>query len=280
MADYKNPNKVNPMKSKAFKGYLWISMAAIFVIIAFVLFVWLAGGRQRGIPDGIDFIQLKTPDDSAPVAVFETNIGTLKAVLYPNETPEYYGYFKSLVDSGYYDGTYIAAVVDQAYALGGTKSPDPNADYYDMSLYAQIEGTEAENEITGIPSDMTQLKAEVSDNLWPIKGAICSFIGSSLGRNYAGSSFIFVGDVTAVNEAYMDENALKRSYGDELGAVFAEQGGIPNFSMKYTIFAQVYDGWEVFDALLAAETLASSQPASDIVFERVYISTYGEETAK
>lgn len=277
MADYQNPNKVNPMKSRAFKSYLWISMAAIFIIIAFALFVWLAGGKQRGIPDEINFIQLDTPADTAPVAVFETNIGTMKAVLYPNEAPEYYGYFKSLVESGYYDGTYVAGIVDGAYALGGTKSPDPNADYYDMSLYSQIEGTEAESAITGIPSDMTQLKAEVSDNLWPIKGAICSFIGSSLGRNYAGSSFIFIGDVTVVNEAYMDTNALKRAYGEQLGTVFSEQGGIPNFSMKYTIFAQVYDGWDVFDALLGTETLESSQPASDIMFERVYISTYGEE---
>lgn len=278
MADYKNPNKVNPLKSKAFKGYLWISMGAIFVIVAFVAFVWLAGGRQRGVPDEIDFIQLETPADSAPVVVFETNIGTVKAALYPDEVPEYYHYFKSLVDSGYYDGTYITAVVGGgAYALGGTKSPDPEADYYDITLYEQIKGTGAEDEMTGIPSDMTQLKAEVSDNLWPIKGALCSFVGSSLGRNYAGSTFIFVGDVTAVNEAYMDEGALKRAYGEELGAVFSEQGGVPNFSMKYTVFAQVYDGWDVYSEILAAETLSSSQPASDIVFEKVYISTYGEE---
>ena len=277
MADYQNPNKVNPMKSRAFKSYLWISMGAIFVIVAFVLFVWLAGGRQRGIPDEIDFIQLKTPDDSAPVAVFETNVGTVKAVLYPDEVPDYYYYFRSLVESGYYDGTYVTAVVDGAYALGGTKSPDPNASYYDMSLYVEPEDPEEAETLPGIPSDMTQLKAEVSDNLWPIKGAICSFIGSSLGKNYAGSSFIFIGDVTAVNEAYMDEGALRRAYGDELGNVFAEQGGVPNFSMKYTIFAQVYDGFDAYDAILAAETLDSSQPASDIVFERVYMSTYGQE---
>lgn len=258
MADYQNPHKVNPLKSKAFSRYLGVSMIAIFVILAFALFIWIAGGRQRGIPDEIDFIQLKTPSDDAPVVVFETNIGTMKAVLYPDEVPEYCHYFKTLVDSGYYDGTYIAAVVDQAYALGGTKSPDPEAD-------------------AGEDSDMTQLKAEVSDNLWPLKGAICSFIGSSLGKNYAGSSFIFVNDVTVVNEAYMDADALKRSYGEQLGAAFSEYGGIPNFVMKYTIFAQIYDGWDVFELILGAETLDSSQPASDIVFERVYISTYGEE---
>lgn len=283
MADYKNPSRriANPLKSKAFTRYLSVSLVAIFVILVFVGFIWLAGAKQRGIPDDIDFIQLKTPSDSAPVVVFETNIGTMKAVLYPKETPEYYNYFKNLVESGYYDGTYICAVVDKAYALGGTVSPDPA---YDSSKSANVigmteNGEESEQENAKQP-DMTQIKAEISDNLWPIRGALCSFIGSSLGKNYAGSSMIFINDVTVVNKAYMDEGALKRSYGEQLGTVFAEQGGIPNFSMEYTIFAQIYDGWDVFDAICNAEVLSSSQPASDIVFERVYLSTYGEQPAE
>ena len=233
-------------------------MVAIFVLLLFVLFIWMAGGRQRGIPDEIDFIQLQTPQDSAPVVVFETNLGTMKAVLYPEETPEYFTYFKGLVESGYYDGTYICGIVENAYALGGTKFPDPNQEY-------------------GEESDTTFIKAEISKDLWPIKGSICSFIGSKFGKNYAGSSMIFVNDVTAVNEAYMDADALKRAYGDQLGGVFAEKGGIPNFSRKYTVFAQVYDGMDVFEAICGAEALESSQPADDIIFEKVYMSTYGDE---
>lgn len=259
MSDYENPKKVNPFRSKAFTRYLGVSMVAIFVILAFVLFIWIAGGKRHGIPDEIDFIQLKTPESSAPVAVFETNIGTFKAVLFPDEAPEYYHYFKTLVDDGYYDGTYICAVMDKAYALGGTKSPDPEQE-------------------TGEDSDSTQIKAEISDSLWPIKGALCSYIGSKLWTNYAGSSVILINDVSAVNPAYMDENALKRAYGDQLGQVYYDKGGIPNFSRKYTVFAQVYDGWDVFDKIMEAETLESSQPASDIIFEKVYISTYGEES--
>ena len=259
MADYENPRKrANPFQSKAFSRYLGFSMVAIFVILAFVLFIWIAGGRKSNIPDEIDFIQIETPEDSAPVVVFETNIGTVKAVLFPEETPEYYTYFKGLVDSGYYDGTYICAVVDGAYALGGTKFSDPNGEY-------------------GEESDLTQIKEEISDNLWPLKGSLCSFVRSGFGTNYAGSSFIFVNDVTEVNAAYMDEGALKRAYGDELGGVFHDWGGVPTFSRKYTVFGQVYDGWDAFKAICSAETLETSQPASDIVFERVYMSTYGEE---
>lgn len=257
---YKKPNKFGELvRSKGFSRYFGISMVAIFVILAFMLFVWLAGAPVAGIPDEIYFLQLETPLDDAPVVVFETNIGTMKAVLYPDETPNYYAYFTNLVESGYYDGTYICAVVDGAYSLGGTKTPDPNA--------AEVEG-----------SDLSQIEAEISNNLWPITGSLVSYIGDGgvwpFEKHYAGSSMIFVNDI---DDAYMAEEALKRSYGEKLGGVFAEKGGIPAFSREYTIFGQIYDGWDVFEAINTATVLETKQPADEIVFERVYLSTYGEQ---
>ncbi len=258
--NYKRPNKLQALtRSKGFTRYFGISMVAIFVILAFVLFIWLAGAPKAGIPDEIYFLQIHTPEDDAPVVVFETNLGTMKAVLYPNETPAYYQYFTGLVESGYYDGTYFCAIVDGAYALGGAKSPDPNA--------TNVEG-----------SDMTPLEAEISNNLWPIKGSLVSYIGSKgvwpFDKNYAGSTFLLVNDI---DDAYMNEDALKRAYGEELGSVFAEYGGIPNFAREYTVFGQVYDGWDVWDAILGATALETYQPADEIHFERVYMSTYGAE---
>ncbi len=248
----------NPFRSPAFAKYLGLSLVAIIMIIVFIAIIWLAGARQAGIPDEIDFIQLKTPEDSDPVVVFETNLGTIKAVLFPEDAPVYCEYFSELVNSGYYDGSYFCALVESAYALGGTKSPDPeNAETPD--------------------SDTRSFAAEVSDRVWPIRGAIASFVGTKgiwpFDENCAGSSFIFINDI---DDVYMDEDALKRAYGDSLGGVFSEYGGIPNFCGKYTIFAQVYDGWDVFDQILGAQALESSQPASDIIIEKAYLSTYGE----
>ncbi len=260
--NYQNPNKFKTLaQNKGFARYFGVSLVAIFVLLAFLLFIWLAGAKQAGIPDEIYFLQLETPEDDAPVVVFETNLGTMKAVLYPNETPYYYQYFTDLVESGYYDGTYICAVVDGAYALGGTKSPDPNN--------AEADG-----------SDMTQIQAEISNNLWPIKGSLISYIGTSgvwpFDKNYAGSSMIMVNEI---DDAYMDLEALQRAYGDELGAVYDEYGGIPNFSRKYTVFGQVYEGMDIWDTIMATEVLETSQPASDIIIERAYISTYGVENS-
>lgn len=259
--NYENPKKKNPLTSPAFRKYFRVSMVAIIVILVFMLLIWLAGARQSNIPDDIDFIQLEEPDDDNPVVIFETSIGTMSAVLYPDEAPEYCEYFMAFVDSGYYDGSYVCAVVDGVYALGGTLDPDPNV--------------EAEG------SDLSGIEAEISDNLWPLKGSMASFVGTTgiwpFQKNCAGSTFFFINDIA---DAYMDEDALRRSYGDELGSVYAEYGGIPNFSRKYTIFAQIYDGWDVYEALMATEVLDTYQPAEDIVLERVYITTYGEAPAE
>lgn len=256
---YDKPKSVvKALHSPAFTKYLAVSLIAIFVILLFIGFIWIAGARQPGIPNDIYFSQLDTPEDDQPVVVFETNKGTIKAVLYPDDAPAYCEYFTGLVNSGYYDGSYFCAIADIAYALGGTKSADPN---------------NAETD----DSDMTSLPAEVSNNIWPIKGALASYIGSKgvwpFAKNYAGSTFIMINDI---DDAYMDESALKRSYGDQLGGVFAEKGGIPNFSRKYTIFAQIYDGWDVFENIMNTEVLETSQPAEDIIIEKAYISTYKE----
>ncbi len=255
---YKKP-KVNPFKLPSFRKYMGVSFALIFIILAFVLIVWAAGARKPGLPENFYLIQLETPTDDAPVVVFETNKGTMKAVLYPDEAPNYYNYFTKLVESGYYDGTYICAIQEAAYALGGTKFSSP-------------ETTESPD------SDMTQLDAEVSPNLWPFKGALASFVGTGgvwpFDRNLAGSSILFVNDIA---DAYMAPEALTRTWGEELGNAFAENGGIPNFARKYTIFGQIYDGWDVYEEILTSEVLATMQPAEDIILERVYLSTYGEE---
>ncbi len=259
--NYEKPKKKNPLTSPAFRRYFRVSLVAIIVILVFMLLIWLAGARQSNIPDEIDFIQLDEPEDDNPVVIFETSIGTMSAVLYPDEAPEYCDYFMALVESGYFDGSYVCAVVDGVYALGGTLDPDPNV--------------EAEG------SDLSGIEAEISDNLWPLKGSMASFVGTTgiwpFQKHCAGSTFFFIHDIDAVS---MDEDALRRSYGDELGSVYAEYGGIPNFSRKYTIFAQIYDGWDVYEALMATEVLDTYQPAEDIVLEWVYITTYGEAPAE
>ena len=94
------------------------------------------------------------PADDSPVVVFETNKGTFKAVLFPDEAPNYCKFFTGLVEKGYYDGTYVSMVQDGVYFIGGTKQADGQ---------------------TTSDTDTTTIEAEYSKNLWPLKGALCAY---------------------------------------------------------------------------------------------------------
>ena len=53
-----------------------------------------------------------------------------------------------------------------------------------------------------------------------------------------------------------------------------------NFSQQYTIFGQTYDGMDVYEKIcgydVKDEEKENLQPVDEIVFKRVYMSTYGE----
>ena len=79
-----------------------------------------------------------------------------------------------------------------------------------------------------------------------------------------------------------DANGFKRVSG-----IFEQYGGVPNYIQMYTFFGQVYDGWEVLDKINSSEIVDEDvpdsesgknyQPAAEIKFTKVYMSTYGEE---
>ena len=219
------------------------------------------------------FVQLEEPDDDATVVVFETTKGTIRAVLYEDEAPEYCEYFKELVNDGYFDNTYVCAIMktaegSEAGFIGGSKTED------------------------GIANDDTNSKMktiEVSPNLLPIKGSLCSLVkqGGTFTKSKAGSVVTFMNDVT--NDEELDKNLEEQGDVNGLGKVteiFKKYGGVPNYLQQYTVFGQVYDGWEVFDEIATAEITDEGKedtddkdytPKEEIKFKKVYLSTYGKE---
>ena len=151
----KNKQDLGPYRRKQFQTYFQFSLIAICFVIIFVLF-YACTGRSKNDIDYTDakVIQMDEPADDSPVVVFETNKGTFKAVLFPDEEPNYCKFFTGLVEKGYYDGTYVSMVQDGVYFIGGTKQADGQ---------------------TTSDTDTTTIEAEYSKNLWPLKGALCAY---------------------------------------------------------------------------------------------------------
>lgn len=271
-----------PQLRPSFLKFFKVSLIAVLVLgVVFVLY----SCNQNDSVDYSEssFVQLEEPSDDQTAVVFETTAGTFKAVLYEDEAPEYVEYFKGLVNDGYFDDTYVCTIIKsqeglEAGFLGGSKTAD---------------GTTADDTDT----DMTDV--EISSDMLPIKGTLGSLVSESglFTSAKAGSVITFVNDVVISDDLMgsvdgddydNNTNGLKT-----VTDLFLEYGGVPNLMEQYTLFGQVFDGWEAYDAICASEIVDEDepdydedgnsnedknyQPVDEIKFTKVYLSTYGEE---
>ncbi len=206
---------------------------ALAVGASTALMVCLLGGCGNSIdPEDIDYsIQLLAPEEGDDIAIFETSLGTITAVLYTDEVPEVVQNFKDLVNEGFFDGQIIYQVVPTVgAALFGSSTEDGN--------------TPDTN--TGSP-----LKAEYSDSLWPFSGslvALCSEMGQLWNKGYYyDSRSFFISDVP------MDEDTLNQMTENYFPAMmvnaFKEMGGVPGISQFHTVYGKVIDGMEIVDEI-------------------------------
>ncbi|MBR1423804.1 MAG: peptidylprolyl isomerase [Ruminococcus sp.] len=252
-----------PLRKRQFKLYFQFSMIAVCFVLVFAVFYACAGRKQKIDFSNAKIIQMDLPSDDTPVAVFETDMGTFKAVLFPDEAPKYYEYFKGLVEEGYYDDTYVNMVQDGVYFIGGAKQADAK---------------------TTSDTDVTELEAELSTDLWPLKGALCAYTydkNSIFSKKKLSTSYLlFVNDYELTEEEQKEFKEMTESneVPEDITNAFEEYGGVLNFSQQYTIFGQVYDGEEVYEALCGVDVVDSEslRPKNDIKFNKVYLSTYGE----
>lgn len=252
-----------PSRKKSFKVYFQFSLIALCFVIVFAVFYACAGRKEKIDFSDANVIQMDKPSDDTPVAVFETDMGTFKAVLFPDEAPEYYKFFKGLVEDGYYDGTYVSMVQDGVFFIGGTKQADGE---------------------TTSETDTTELDAEMSKNLWPLKGALCAYTYDKKSLFSSGklsnSYLLFVNDyeLTSEEQKEFDEMNDSGDVPEVIANAFEKNGGVLNFSQQYTIFGQVYDGMDVYDQLCEVDVIDSEslQPRQEIKFKKVTLSTYGE----
>ena len=210
----------------------------------------------------IDFIQYTVPEDSAKVVVFETTYGTIKAVLFEDKAPNFCEYFEKLVNDGYYNDTYFFNVEDEqhAYAFGGSKAAD---------------GTDTDD------TDKEMLEPEKSYDLWPFRGAMCTY-GREKGvfnkRNTTGSRLLFINSIDFTDDVVSE---LKDLDADEaLVDYFLDRGGVPNFAQQFTIFAQVYEGIDVIEKIASTEVDENNKPTSEIKIISAKMSTYGENKSE
>lgn len=254
-----NTAKVRNRYNKIFKVAL-----LIFVVAIALIFFYSCQAKKNTLDySNMTLIQKQVPKDDAPVVVFETSLGTFKAVLYPDEAPEYCKYFTKLVNDGYYNDTYVFAVQDGVYFMGGSKANDG---------------------VATSETDTNTVELEKTENLLPIKGALCAYSQESgmlfFKKKVSSSYLLFVNnyDLTDEEQSELDEYVKDGKIDSDITKVFEDYGGVMNWVEQHTIFGQVYDGYDVYEKISTYDVKdeENCQPVDDIKFEKVYMSTYGE----
>lgn len=216
----------------------------------------LSGCGNSIDPENIDYsIQLLAPQEGDDIAIFETSMGTITAVLYTDEVPAVVQNFKDLVEDGFYDNQVIYQVVPTVGAeMFGSSTEDGNS-----------------------PTSNTEkpIKAEYSDSLWPFSGslcALCSEMGQLWNKGYYfDSRSFFIADMPIDEETagQMEDNYFPAM----MVNAFEELGGVPGISQYHTVFGKVIDGMEVVDAINELPMTAidmTSEGASSEDYEQGY----------
>ncbi|MDR2903328.1 MAG: peptidylprolyl isomerase [Clostridiales bacterium] len=218
------------------------------------------------------------PKTGDKVATLKTNMGDIKLKFFPEYAPKTVENFLTLAEQGYYNGVTFHRVINDFMIQGG----DPGGD-----------GRGGES-IYGAP-----FADEFAPELAHIRGAVSM---ANAGENTNGSQFFIVQSKT------LDQNSQKMlsefslhpddiigtmQDGTEVSAnmvypkaiadYYLENGGTPflDFSQKFyfggssahAVFAMVYEGMDVVDAIAAVETDATDKPVEPVIIESVVVET-------
>ena len=195
------------------------------------------------IHEASDVDQMSEPEKGDTIAIVKVkDYGEMKFKFFPQDSPLAVENFVTLSANDYYNGITFHRVIKDFMIQGG----DPTGT---GAGGESIWGEEFEN--------------ETSDTLLPLRGALCM---ANAGPDTNGSQFFIVQNKTASALTYGDKTAT-----DEQRAMFDEYGGYPYLMDDYTVFGQLYEGYDVLDAIAETETDDNDAPLEDVVIESITI---------
>lgn len=235
------------------------------------------------------------PKSGDPVATIEIEgFGTIKAVLFPEAAPIGVENFEKLCAKGFYKGLTIHRVVDQFMFQGGSTNGDGTGGdaavnggsfgietaqnarhYYGALCYANAQGSNSTqfyivNNKEEQDLNMFNYQAYrdiVAEGTGYLNGAIAE-------GNIAAANYYLFQTQYYQNTIDWFENAT-----DEIKSLYKQRGGTPSLDGNYTVFGQVYEGFDVIDAISKVEVKDNghgevSKPVQDIIIKNIIVTEY------
>ncbi len=211
----------------------------------------------------MQLVQLEPPQEGDTIAIFDTDYGEFRTVLYEDYAPNTVKAFIEKAEAGEYDNLPVYGVMTGYYFMSGGHENEKGA-------------------YTGREDDNGLILNECNVNLWPFRGALMSY---SEETGYGDARWFVCDNDKEVTEDAINqlkesvknrENASERDNLNYLFDKFLEVGGVFGLSGVVTVFGQTYEGLEVVEKLCAIETNDSNFPIETVMIKSVTISEYSE----
>jgi len=199
--------------------------------------------------------QFKKPEKGETVAEIKIrDFGSIYVRFFEKEAPKAVENFITHAREGYYDGLTFHRIIEDFMIQGG----DPRGD-----------GTGGES-IWG-----EDFEDEFSDDLHPYRGALCM---ANAGPNTNGSQFFIVQSEETYTKDDLTWLGLRIGvkFDDEAVKNYGKVGGTPWLFRSHTVFGQVYDGYDVLDAVAKVEKIDEEAgiPAEPVIIDTIRVFEY------
>lgn len=236
-----------------------------------------------------------TPQKGDLIATFEIEgFGTIKAVLFPDIAPVGVDNFKKLADQGFYKGLTIHRVMKGFMFQGGSTNGDgtggdaavnggsfgietsDNAHhFYGALCYANAAGQNSTqfyivntNEKNQFDNMIQQYDKAIND---------CKNAAASAQSDDEKSYYQFM---AAQYETARDDYAAEVAAMDPaIKELYINRGGVPYLDGDYTVFGQVYEGFDIIDKISNVEVVDNgskekSKPVQTITIKDITVSEF------
>lgn len=259
--------------------------------------------------------------DGDKIAVIEfKDYGTVKAKLFPDIAPVGVENFIKLAEQGYYDGLKIHRVIQDTYIQGGSLNGDGTGgtaayvgeDAAKNATTFPIEVSEKARNFYGAlgyaadaygnnsvqfyivsnktPADTSKISAEkVQAKADELASKLANeSVAESTPEGTAEAAETDNSDTKLLTyqQTYYSNNAsfIKKN-GADAAEKYKKVGGLYQIDGGYTVFGQVYEGFDVIDKINAVDVTTNasgekSMPIQDVIISSVTIETYKASTAE
>lgn len=196
--------------------------------------------------------------DGQDIAIFDTTLGEIKIALFTHDAPNTVTHFKKLITNGFYTDKGIFLEGDFALMLTGATEDDVSV-----------------GEIA--TPDGKKVSPEIITDVWHFEGAVSTWgqVESRLDSNiYSDSRFFIVGDIPYDEEMLSHMDNLGYPY--DVMEMYKEKGGLPQYTNKYTVFGQVYEGIEIVKEITSLVDGSSIRMLEDVRINSASIGVYQE----